>query len=59
VKKYFIICLALFSISSCGFHLRGAYQLPQAMDVSFIQADNSNSELVRALKRTLKASDSR
>jgi len=57
VKKHFIICLALFSISSCGFHLRGAYQLPQAMDVSFIQADNSNSELVRALKRTLKASD--
>ena len=37
--------------------MRGAYQLPQAMDVSFIQADNSNSELVRALKRTLKASD--
>lgn len=43
-------------LSSCGFHLRGAYQLPPQMTTSYIQADNPNSELVRALKRSLKAS---
>ena len=57
MKKIFIICLALLGMTSCGFHLRGAYQLPEAMNVSFIQASDDNSELVNALKRTLKASN--
>ncbi|MCW8956823.1 MAG: LPS assembly lipoprotein LptE [Gammaproteobacteria bacterium] len=42
---------------SCGFHLRGAYELPESMSVTYIKAGNQNSELVRHLKRTLKASD--
>lgn len=42
-------------VSACGFHLRGAYQLPDSMGKTFIQAGNQNSELVRSLKRSLKA----
>lgn len=42
---------------SCGFHLRGAYPLPESMSATYIKASNQNSELVRHLKRTLNASD--
>lgn len=49
--------LVLMLLTSCGFHLRGAYQLPESMEKTFIQAANQNSELLRTLKRNLKASD--
>ncbi|MFW2373458.1 MAG: LPS assembly lipoprotein LptE [Gammaproteobacteria bacterium] len=42
---------------SCGFHLRGAYVLPESMSSTYVKASQQNSELVRHLKRTLKASD--
>lgn len=51
-----LLCL-LGLLSACGFHLRGAYQLPAIMGVTQVRAANENSELVRSLKRTLKASD--
>jgi len=41
----------------CGFHLRGAYQLPQVMQTTYIDAAQKNSSLIRTLKRSLKASD--
>ena len=44
-------------LDGCGFHLRGAYPLPESMSATYIKASNQNSELVRHLKRTLKASD--
>lgn len=44
-------------LHGCGFHLRGAYPLPESMSATYIKAGNQNSELVRHLKRTLKASD--
>ena len=52
-----IIFLLISFLSACGFQLRGAYQLPSEMAVIHIQAANPNSELVRALTRSLKASD--
>ena len=44
-------------VTGCGFHLRGAYQLPEAMVKTYVQANNQNSELIRALKRNLKANN--
>jgi len=43
-------------LTACGFHLRGAYQLPQEMNSTYIDAQDENSDLVRSLKRSLKAS---
>lgn len=51
-----LLCL-LSLLSACGFHLRGAYNLPAIMSVTQVRAANDNSELVRSLKRALKASD--
>jgi LPS-assembly lipoprotein len=53
-----LLCL-LGLLSACGFQLRGAYQLPAIMSVTQVRAANDNSELVRSLKRSLKASDIR
>ena len=49
--------LLLALLSSCGFHLRGAYQLPAVMHTTFIEVNDGNSDLIRSLKRSLKASD--
>ena len=48
--------LLLVLLSSCGFKLRGAYQLPAAMQTTYVKAARSNSGLSRALVRSLKAS---
>ena len=50
----FVLCGLLLS---CGFHLRGAYSLPESMALTHIEAGKPNSELVRQLKRSLRASD--
>ena len=50
------VLLVLF-ITGCGFHLRGAYQLPEPMAKTYVQASNQNSELIRSLKRSLKANN--
>lgn len=53
-----LVLLACFlSLQACGFHLRGAYQLPEAMATTFIETTNDNSELIGFLKRTLMASN--
>ena len=44
-------------MTSCGFHLRGAYQLPESMAKTYIQAGNQNSDLIRSLKRSLKVNN--
>ena len=49
--------LIVFSLSSCGFHLRGDYKLPSQMASTYIKADDKNSELVRVLARSLKTSN--
>jgi LPS-assembly lipoprotein len=43
-------------LASCGYHLRGAYQLPPQMATTVIRSDNMNGELVRGLKRSLQIS---
>lgn len=57
LKQLFFGLLFSAVLTSCGFQLRGAYKLPAAMQTTFIEAGQDNSELVRALKRSLKASD--
>ena len=52
-----LIPVLLLLLTSCGFHLRGAYQLPEVMGKTYVQASNQNSELIRILKRSLKAND--
>lgn len=47
----------VFALTSCGFHLRGAYRLPSQMASTFIKTDDKNSELIRVLKRALKSSN--
>ncbi len=55
--RLLVLLACLLALSACGFHLRGAYQLPESMATTFLQAANDNSELVRFLRRTLMASD--
>lgn len=57
VKQIVFYVLLTSLVGSCGFKLRGAYQLPAAMQTTFVEAEQKNSELVRHLKRRLQASD--
>lgn len=57
LKQLFFGLLFSALLTSCGFQLRGAYKLPAAMQTTFIEAVQDNSELLRALKRSLKSSD--
>ena len=50
-----LLCVLL--LSGCGFKLRGAYQLPPAMNVTYIDIDESKNALARSLKRSLKSSN--
>lgn len=50
-----LLCLSL--LSGCGFQLRGAYQLPAAMQQTYIDAVAVNADLVRSLGIALRASD--
>ncbi|MDH5483783.1 MAG: LPS assembly lipoprotein LptE [Gammaproteobacteria bacterium] len=43
-------------LTACGFHLRGAYKLPEQMQRTYVQAENQNSELIPYLKRALRSS---
>lgn len=45
-------------LSACGFHLRGAFQLPDELSSVYLSAKNSNSELLLDLKRILKTNGS-
>jgi LPS-assembly lipoprotein len=58
MKKSALLLLitAIFLLTSCGYHLRGAYQLPPQLMNTRIKADNMNSELVRGLRRSLETS---
>ena len=51
-----LVSLLLSMLPSCGFHLRGDYKLPEQMKLTYVQAANRNSELIRHLKRTLRSS---
>jgi len=55
--KHFFVLLLGVSLVSCGFQLRGAYKLPAAMQVTYINQQQVNADLVRSLKIALRASD--
>ena len=52
----FVIVFTLW-LAGCGYHLRGAYQLPPQMATTVIKSDNMNGELVHSLKRSLETSN--
>ncbi|VAW59659.1 hypothetical protein MNBD_GAMMA11-2281 [hydrothermal vent metagenome] len=56
LKGLFCLLLCSLFLSGCGFKLRGAYVLPQVMQTTVIETAQPRSELIRALKRGLKAS---
>lgn len=53
----YLLCLSM--LNACGFKLRGEYNLPVAMQETYIEAAQDKPDLVRALKLSLKASDVR
>ncbi len=55
--RLLVLLVCFVSLQACGFHLRGAYQLPESMATTFLETSNDNSELVRFLRRALLASD--
>ena len=55
--KWILTSFIVLVLTSCGFHLKGAYRLPSQMENTFIKTTDENSELIRVLKRTLKASN--
>jgi len=63
LNKYFSFALLLVPllllVSSCGFQMRGAYQLPTAMQTTFVDTSGvaESSALRRVMIRRLKASN--
>ena len=55
-KQFLIVVLGL-SLLNCGFKLRGAYELPAAMKLTYIDQKQVDAELIRALKIALKSSN--
>jgi len=53
----FVGLLILMLLTSCGFKLRGAYQLPSAMQLTYVDASQVSPGISRALIRNLKSSD--
>lgn len=56
LKQCLVLVLGV-SLLSCGFKLRGAYELPAAMQVTYIDQQQANADFLRALKIALQASD--
>ncbi len=59
IISYSFVLVLLLQLTACGFQLRGAYQLPAAMNVTYVDASRiaKSSGLNRVLVRRLKASD--
>ncbi len=54
-KQFFILILCS-TLLNCGFALRGAYEMPEAMQVTYINSLQADAQLVRSLKLALKSS---
>jgi len=57
LQRCIIGLLFLLLLTGCGFKLRGAYQLPAAMQITYVDATQVSPELSRALIRNLKSSN--
>lgn len=55
LKIFLLLLLSVLLLSACGFKLRGAYQLPVAMQTTYIDSQIS-ADFLRSLKLALKAS---
>ena len=56
VGYFLLLIFSVSLLSSWGFKLRGAYELPAAMKVTYIESAQINADLVRTLSIALKAS---
>lgn len=54
--KKIILLLSCFFLFSCGFHLRGSYQLPPNLKAIYLQSSTPYSPLMNQLRQSLKAS---
>ena len=57
IQRLALALLSLSLLNGCGFQLRGAYQLPAAMQQTYIDAASVNADLVRSLSIALRASE--
>ena len=53
------ILLPLFLLTACGFHLRGAVQLPRGMEVTYLQDQQPSSSIASPLRQMLTSNGAR
>ncbi|MBI3775982.1 MAG: hypothetical protein HY273_10595 [Gammaproteobacteria bacterium] len=53
------ILLPVFLLTACGFHLRGAVQLPRGMDVTYLQDQQPSSTIAAPLRQLLTSNGAR
>lgn len=58
-RRFALLVLLAGALAGCGFQLQGRAPLPQALAVTYIEADNPQSEFVQSLRRALQASGAR
>lgn len=56
IGAVFLLPVLLLALSACGFHLRGAYQLPAQLSPLYIDRDSMSYPLYQELHAALKAS---
>ena len=54
--RIFSLVLLTFTIAACGFHLRGAYELPEHLSPVYLDKDSMSLMLYKELRSTLRAS---
>ena len=54
--RIFSLVLLTFTIAACGFHLRGAYNLPEHLSPVYLDKDTMSLLLYKELRSTLRAS---
>jgi LPS-assembly lipoprotein len=54
--RIFSLVLLTFTIAACGFHLRGAYNLPEHLSPVYLDKDSMSLLLYKELRSTLRAS---
>lgn len=54
-----ILLLPMLLLTACGFHLRGAVQLPRGMDVTYLQDQQPSSTIAAPLRQLLTSNGAR
>ena len=54
-----LLLLPLFLLTACGFHLRGAVQLPRGMEVTYLQDQQPSSIIATPLRQMLTSNGAR